>query len=493
MVSDNSSNTTKVLKGVSIQTVITITIGVLEIVSFSIMSRLLSDKDFGYYAAIIAIVTVFQTFSETGIGSAIIQKKNLDDKYVNNAFSLSLLIGSFVSLVLFVSAGILARAVADVTMTVPLRIISITLLCNCLTSVNTSLLQRDLKFIKIGIINIIALVVTTIIAIILAIKGFGYYAIITKGVLASIISLVLSFFIAGHRFKFICDLSVYKQIFSFGGWLMASAVFRNIASQVDRLLMTSLFSVQTLGFYTRPKEFISMIAGKCNTVFDSVLFPVLSTLQDNKERLQKSFKSGCYLLNLFAMILSILLFCNSELLIRIFFGEKWLHINTLFKVLSIFPLLLINGRMGDIFLRSLALTKQQFLFRVGQLLFAVAFILVGYRFGLISMTISVMASYFCITAFKIKYMIKKMGLPRIIVIKTMLVSYRFVLFVIPFYIFCLYFIPNNWAGNIIQAVIIVLILIILFVFFPNLVGKEYKEGGYAILNNLVGKKLLKKG
>lgn len=491
-MAETTSNSSKIIKGVSTQTLITITVGILEIVSFSIMSRLLTDKDFGYYAAILAVVTVFQSFSETGIGSAIIQRKDLNKYYIDNSFSMSLLVGVIVSLALFTSAGLVAKLVADETMTIPLKIMSITLLCNCLTSVNLSILQRDLKFIKIGFINIVSLVVTTIIAIILAAKGFGYYAILTKGVLASIISLFLSYFIAGQKYRFVFDLNVYKDIFGFGGWLMAAAIFRNVASQVDRLLMTSLFSVQALGFYTRPKEFISSLSQKINTIFDSVLFPVLSTLQDSKDRLQVSFNSSCYLLNLLAMVLTMFFFCNSELLIRIFFGEKWMDVDSLFKVLSFYPVLLINGRMGDIFLRSLALTKQQFFFRVGQLLFAVVFILAVYKFGIIAMAISVMISYFCITALKINYMAKKMGLSRRNVISIILESYRFVIILLPINFACHFFLPNSWIGNIVQASVVVIVLFVLFILLPNLVGYKYKERGYLIIKDFINNKVLKK-
>ena len=486
------TNTDKTIKGMSSQTLVTIVLGVVEIVSFSIMSRLLTNQDFGYYAAILAVVVVFQSFAESGVGSAIIQKKELDQHYIDSSFSMNLIIGIIVSSALFLSAGIVAEVVADSTMTTPLRIISLTLLCNCLTSVNISLLQRNLQLLKIGVIHIIALTITTIVAIVLAAKGYGYYAILTKGVLTSVLTLLLSFFVVKPKYHFTFDLSAYKQIFGFGGWLTAASIFRNIASQVDRLLMSSLFSVQTLGLYTRPKEFINTIAGKCNTIFDTVLFPVLSTLQDNPDSLQRSYRKSCYSLNLFAMVLATMLFCNSELLIRIFFGEKWMNVNTLFRIFSFYPVLLINGRMGDIFLRSLALTKQQFFFRVGQFIFAIVFILVGHFGGVVAVAIAVLTSYACITAIKISYVIKQMKLPRRMVITTMIESYRFVLYILPVFVLCHLLLPNNWTGNIIQAIVISSIMVLLFIVFPNMVGKQYKEVGYSLLINIVKTKILKK-
>ena len=475
------SNTSKVVKGLSTQTVITIVLGVLEIVSFSIMSRLLTDKDFGYYAAILAVATVFQSFTETGIGSAIVQTKDLNKNYINSSFSLSFIIGVVIAVALFLSSGLLARSVADESMTIPLRIISVTLFCNCLSSVNISLLQREMQFVKIGIINVISLIVTTVIAVYLAAKGYGYYAIITKGVLTSIITLFLSYAIVGQRFRFVFDFNAYKSIFGFGGWLMAAAVFRNIASQVDRLMMTRLFSVETLGSYNRPKEFISNLTGKCNSIFDSVLFPILSSIQDQKEQLQRSFRTGSFLLNLFAMALSVFFFWNSELLIRVFFGEKWLNVDTLFKILSFYPVLLINGRMGDVFLRSLAMTKQQFFFRVGQLLFAIVFILAGYKLGVEAMAISVMLSYACITIMKITYVTRKMGISLRLVISTLFESYRFALLLLPLYLLSRLILADSFVGGIISLLVFIILILLLFIFLPDLIGKDYKDGVYVYL------------
>ncbi len=189
---ENGSNTSKVVKGMSSQTIVTIVLGVVEIVSFSIMSRLLTQEDFGYYAAITAITAVFASFSETGIGAALVQQKELTKRYINNAFTISLLFGGFISLLLLLMADPLSRFVTDESMKTPLMLISVTLLLNCLTSINTSLMQRKLQFLRIGTIRLISLVITTVVAIWLAYKGFGYYAILTKAILTSIITYLLS-------------------------------------------------------------------------------------------------------------------------------------------------------------------------------------------------------------------------------------------------------------------------------------------------------------
>ena len=96
-MASQESNTSKAIKGMSSQTLVTIVLGVVEIVAFSIMSRLLTQEDFGYYAAITAVTVVFASFSETGIGAAIIQRKEINQRYIDNAFTLSFIFGAIIS------------------------------------------------------------------------------------------------------------------------------------------------------------------------------------------------------------------------------------------------------------------------------------------------------------------------------------------------------------------------------------------------------------
>ena len=162
------SNTSKVLKGVSTQTLLTILTGVIEIVAFSIMSRLLTQQDFGYYAAVTAVSSVFAAFSETGIGSAIVQRKTIDQKYLDNAFTLCLLFGLFGSSLLVVCSGPISKYVADETMQVPLMLVATTLFTGTLSSIGLSIMHRKLQFLRMGIIRISALIITTIVSIVLA-------------------------------------------------------------------------------------------------------------------------------------------------------------------------------------------------------------------------------------------------------------------------------------------------------------------------------------
>ncbi len=483
------TNTDKAIKGMSSQTLVTIVLGVVEILSFSIMSRLLTQEDFGYYAAITAITTVFASFSETGIGSAIVQQKELSKRFVDNAFTLSFLFGSFISLLLFALAKPLSRAVADESMMVPLMLMSGTLLLHCLTSVNTSIMHRKLQFLRIGSIRLTALIVTTIVAIWLAYKGFGYYAILTKAILTSVITYILSLIMCKTRFGFALDGPTFKKIFSFSGWLMASVAFRNLAHQIDRLMMPRLLSVTALGAYNRPKDFVEQISSKISGIFDSALFPVLSGIQDNKQALNSGFRRSMYIMNMFALLLSMAFMFNSDLLIRVFFGEQWLHLRPVLFVVSFSILFNFDGRLADCYLRSLAMTKQQFFFRVFETVLNIVGVLVGSKWGILGVAIGVVITNTITKLVKIVFVGIKVDMTPSSTIGIILSSWRYALLFLPVCILAYVLLPSSWGGDIVMALVFIIASGTIFLLMPAFVGQEYKNGVFIRIKSFMITKL----
>ena len=475
---NKESNLHKVLKGASSQTIVTVAQGVVEIVSFSIMSRLLTESDFGYYAAMVAVAVVFSALSETGIGSAVVQRKQLDDNYINNAFTLSFIAGISISFLLCLFSGVLAKSVADETMQVPLMIYSSVILLASITSIDFSLLQRQLKFLNIGLIRITSQIVSILFAIVLAINGYGYYAILAKVVISAILTTVLARIIVKRKYHFALSKQLIGQIFNFSGWLMLSSLFRRVSDQMDRLLMTSLFSINTLGLYSRPKDFITEISEKCGSIYDDVLFPILSGVQDENDKIKNAYIKSLYYLNLLALIVMLLLLYNSELIIRIFFGEKWMHINTLFIILSFTIIGFFNGRTSDIYLRSLALTKQQFFFRIAQFVTTTSFIVVGSKLGINGVAVGFIIAYILIVLAKMVIISKQINYSFGKTVSVVLSAFQLLLIMAPIYVILQLLIPNVLWGNVIKCMVFVIVIGLCFFVFPQTVGRYYKENAY---------------
>ena len=472
------SNTQKVVKGISSQTLVTLVMGVLEIVVFSILSRLLSKEDFGLFAAVSAITVIFNSLSEAGIGSALIQKKDVDSSYVNTSFTISFILGSFFSLLLVALSGVLSGLVLDRSLKVPLMLMAITILCNSLTSVFTGAMYRRLEFLQVGFVNLCALLISSLVSIGLALKGRGFEAIISKAILSSIVATVLSFFMAKTKFKFKIESKNVGSIVNFGGWLTLSVVVRNISSQADKLLMSKFLSVTSLGAYNRPKEFINTISSKLNGIFDTALFPILSGIQDKKDSIKNAYHLSLYYMNIFSMLLALTFIFNSSLIIRLFFGADWLELLPVFIVLSIALVFNIDGRLCDCFFRSLALVKYQFYIRLIGFALTVGCLCIGFNWGIIGVAVSVLLSNILVILIKVVFITSRIGSSIVSVIKIFSSAWRFSIVLIPIMLISKFALPSTWTGDIINLIVFCVVVLALFVLTPGIVGKTYKNGAY---------------
>lgn len=462
----------------SSQALVTVLLGILEVVSFAIMSRVLSKEDFGFYAAINAIVLVFASISETGIGTALVQKKEINNRYISNAFTLSAIIGLISTLVLFIAALFLPESVVSPEMKVPLMLMSVTLLLNCVTSVFRSILHRQLKFLQMGVVQLIALFITTVVAVALALMGFGFYAIIAKAILGSVISCILFFILSKTKYSLMLDKETFKSIFGFSGWLMASAFFRDLSKQIDKLIMPRVMSIGELGAYTRPKDFINTFSGKINGIFDGALFPILSSLQDDKAALASAYKRSLFSMNLFSLLLALAFAINAELLLRLFFGAEWLYLAPVFIIFSALVFFNADGRIADCYLRSLGKTKEQFYFRIIEFVAKTIGVLVGFHWGLIGIAIGTTLMECVIKLIKVVY---AGSLVSFSIGKTMgilLQSCKFSVVIIPICILVYVLVPNGLTQEIVLLCVFSVLTVVLFLFCPGFIGDNYKYDLY---------------
>ena len=280
-----------------------------------------------------------------------------------------------------------------------------------------------------------------------------------------------------------------KLIVGFAGWLTLSVIIRNLAHQADKLLMTKFLSVASLGAYNRPKEFITNITTKLNSIFDTVLFPVLSNIQDEKEKMKKSFDLSLYYLNVFSLILSLGFIFNGELIIRIFFGEQWLSLVDLFRILSLFMLLYTDGRLCDCYFRSIGIVKYQFYLRIFELFITVSFLFVSFRWDIIGVAVAILMVQFIMVITKLFIISKHLQHPLIRVFKTIFASWKCSIAVLPVMLLLVHLLPHTLIGNLLLLIGYATTILVIFLMFPSIVGQQYVIFGH---NEIVTKLLLLK-
>ena len=271
------STRSKVYKGLSSQTLIVVAKGVLEISVFALMSRLLTPEDFGFYAVIVAVTSVFQCLTEAGLGSAVIQRNDATKEYISTALGLSALLGTIFMLLLIVLAKPLSMLMGQgVELVKSFRLMSATLLLCSVNSVARAMFMRTLDFLKFGMCEIFGYVISSAIGIVLAIKGYGVDAIIASAIANSVLMTCILFGVKRMWPNLTIHKKYIKDIMSYGGWLTGSVIVRRITTELDKLILTRWIPIAQIGAYNRPSTFISRITDQVNGVFDTVLFPILS-------------------------------------------------------------------------------------------------------------------------------------------------------------------------------------------------------------------------
>lgn len=482
-----ANRTITFFKSISTQSFFTIILGSLEILVFSIMSRLLSKTDFGYYAALTGITVIFTSISDAGIGSALIQKLKPTKEFVSSAFTLCCTVSFISSTLFFILSPYMANLIADEKMITPLRLMTISLLVCSINSYGISAMYRNLQFKRVGILKTISYSLSAIVGIFMAYNGYGVYSLITLLILNSSLLTVLIYITSVRIPKLALNNRDAKDILSFGGWLTLGVISSNIAGQLDKLLLPRWLSIQALGAYNRPAGFVASITNRINRIYDTVLFPMLSDVQDNKRRIVDVFLHAISLLNSFAIIMTCVFFFNSNLIIRVFFGEQWMDLTIILKIISLSIIFLMNSTLVDCFIRAINYVKVGFIIRFMGIILSLVLIYIGSKFDIVGVALAILISNIIISSVKIIVLTVKLQATFVKVLSAWMSSWMTAL---PLCIIAIVFIiwgKDSFFFNLLQLVVFFIILLVEFIFFPKLVSREYEQTIYPKIVQLVHK------
>lgn len=482
-MSNNTSD--NFLKGISVQTIVYGFSGILQVVVFAIFSRILSKTDFGYYAALNGITMIFIGISDAGIGSAVIQQKNLTKKYSATAFTVSLILGALIALLFFLISPWLATFIIDEKLILPLQLMSIPLLLNGMSGFAASSLKRDLKFVVVGKCRLLSYIISAIVGIIYGFYGGGVYALVLLFILDSVLYTIFVF--SNIPFPgFSIGRQESKSALSFGGWLTLGVIMSTIANQLDKLVLGKWLSVSRLGAYNRPSGFVMHLIGQMNLIFDSVLFPILSTFQDSKEKFRSVLYSSYKLLSTFGVMLAFILFFNANLIITIFFGSQWQDLVIVLKIMSLSAVFMLNNTLADCFFRSFNLVKAGFFVRTFGVILTLSFLYIGAQYDIVGVAVSILLSNFLVVIIKIVYLCIKSEAS---CLKMLSISARAWIPSVPIILVGLAFVflPSTFIVQIVLLLAIGLVALYELVQIPQFIGQEYVSLIYPKIASLKSK------
>jgi teichuronic acid exporter len=296
----------------------------VQLVIQIILARLLLPSDYG----IIAIVTIFiyiaGVFVQTGFHSALIQKKEIDSTDLSSVFYLSLLIASMLYIILFFTAPLIAVYYNELQLTSIIRILSITLFFGAVSSIQNSIIARKMQFKKLFISSLIAVIISGTIGVVMAYMGYGIWALVAQQLINQILVTGILYFTVKWRPQLLFSLDRIKKLFSFGSKLLIATLIDTVYNEIRGLIIGKMYNTQTLGYYNRGRQFPHMIVLNTNGAIQSVMFPVLSAEQNDKQRVKEIVRRSIAASTLIIFPLMMGLAAVAEPLVIILLTEKWL-------------------------------------------------------------------------------------------------------------------------------------------------------------------------
>lgn len=291
---------------------------------FSILiARQLLPSDYGVVAMLGIFLAVSQTFIDSGFGTALIRKIDRTDTDFSTVFYFNIVVAAFFYLVLWFAAPYIAAfyeipLLEDVT-----RVVALTLIFSSLSGVQNAKLSIAIDFKTRAKISVSVTLLTGAIGLWMAYNGYGVWALVVQSVFASLLGTVLLWCLVRWRPKRTFSWQSFREMFSFGSKLLASALLDTIYNNMYTLIIGKFFSSATLGLYSRASSLARYPSSNITGVLQGVTFPVLSSIQNEPERLAGAYKRFLRL-SAFVIFPSMIgLAAVADPLIRLVLTDKW--------------------------------------------------------------------------------------------------------------------------------------------------------------------------
>lgn len=352
-----------------------------------ILARLLLPEQFGLIGMLVVFMGVAQVFLDSGFGAALIQKQNITQKEISSIFYFNILVGFIVTGCLWFLAPMISAFYEQSILTPLLRAMSLALVINAFGLVQNVLLRKALDFKKETKISLLSSLLSGIIGVSMAYRGFGVWSLATQQIANAGFRTTFLWFFNSWRPIRMFSFQSLQGMFGFGSKLLCASLLNTIFDNVYLVIIGKLFSPAALGYYARADSLQKLPSLTLSSFIPKVVFPVFCTIQNDPERMKRGMKKALAILVMVNFPLMIGLAIVAKPLVLLLLTDKWAksvpYLQLLCMVGLMYPIhganLNILSALGrsDLFLRLQIVNK---------ILIAIN-ITVTWRWGIIAMII----------------------------------------------------------------------------------------------------------
>lgn len=337
----------KILNGLFWQYLQRFTTQVVQLIISIVLARLLLPKDFGIIALVGVFITISGVLIDSGFSNALIQKKEADNKDFSSVFLLNLLLSGLLYVLLFIASPGIARFYNEPLLTQVLRVIGLTIVLNAFTIIQTVVLSRNLQFRTSFNVNLGSTIISGIVGVVMAYRGFGVWSLVFSQLTSKIVSTVLLWYYIHWKPSFEFSAQRIKALFNYGSKILFGSLFNALYNNVYSIIIGKQYNSTMLGYYNRGALMPTLVVDSISNSLGAVMFPALSAHQDDKPYIKRMVKRMLQNSAAIIFFLMVVLIVIAEPLVSILLTDKWLPAVPYLQLVSItvafYPLHAINA------------------------------------------------------------------------------------------------------------------------------------------------------
>jgi PST family polysaccharide transporter len=296
-----------------------------SLVNLVMLGRLLASDDYGVAALAITVIAFTQVISDMRVNSALISLRDIDASYINTGFTMNLLRGVIMAVLLFAFAGPIAGFMKEPRLEAVLQVISIVLVFDGMRNPAFMMYQRNIDFSKEFRRRTAAAFCGSAASVAVAVVTRDYWAIVAGTLAGRFTEMAFSYWRIPHQVRF--SVQHWKTFLGFGSWLTLSAIISQVTNMAPRFLTGRYLGADLLGFYMVGRDTATLATRELASPLTAAVFPGLSALARNNDRLRKAYRKAQSIILGISLPIGVGTALMANELIAILVGEKWLPLS----------------------------------------------------------------------------------------------------------------------------------------------------------------------
>lgn len=308
--------------------------GTTAIISI-ILANLLTPHEVGLVGMIAIFITLSNALMDGGFSGALIRKTEAEHKDYCTVFYTNLAISILLYAILYLTAPVVADFLNEPVLCGIIRIMGSSIIILAFSQVQRVYFIRRLDFKTQAIIAFCASLCSGAVSIVMAVKGWGVWSLVAQLLSKQAVQSILLWLFSSWKPGLCFSVRSFREMFNFGSKLVLSSIVSAMWSEVYAFAMGKLYTPAIVGLYSRADKFKSMVTSNIGMAAQRAGYPVLSRVNDDKERQMRVYRKMVRSTTLVISTLVSGLIATAPAMVETLIGEQWLPCAEYLRILAL--------------------------------------------------------------------------------------------------------------------------------------------------------------